>query len=65
MFWEFYKNKWYLFPNDEEDSIAEIGVEEDGTFYWVECETQSGYNGFETFKEAQTDAQAYFVKEEV
>lgn len=62
MYWEFVNCKWYLF-RDEEDSLAEVGVEEDGTFYWIECETQSGYDGFESLKEAKADAEAYFVKE--
>lgn len=57
-------NRWVLFSHDEdgdETEIAEVGFE-DGSYYWVEIDSDCGYEGFDTLDEAKADAEKYFSK---
>lgn len=57
--------KWYLFCNDEDESIAEVGQEDaelegDKSYYWIKCDSNCGYGDYLTMNEAKAAAEAYF-----
>jgi hypothetical protein len=57
-------NKWYLWSNtDDEVQIAEVGQDEDGTYYWIEIENTTGVGDFATANRAMADADHYFDKQ--
>lgn len=69
MYWncDFMNGKWYLFREDEDEAIAEVGQEDaelegDKSYYWIECESSCGYGDYDTLAEAKSAAEAYFVK---
>ena len=66
MYWNYdaMENKWYLWneTDDGEEAIAEVGQDEDGTYYWVDLMDADGYCGFDTMDEAKADIEAYFKK---
>lgn len=59
MYWNYdaMENKWYLWneTDDGEEAIAEVGQDEDGTYYWITLDDNCGYTDFETAEEAMTD----------
>lgn len=62
MYWNYdaMDAKWYLFvETDEGDkNIAEVGQDEDGTYYWAD-DNGDGYCDFATAEEAIIDADIY------
>lgn len=64
MYWNYdaMENKWYLWneTDDGEQAIAEVGQDEDGTYYWVELENETGYYGYDMIDEAKSAVEAYF-----
>lgn len=64
MYWNYdaMDAKWYLWveTDDGEKNIAEVGQDEDGTYYWVELENETGYYGYDTTDEAKSAVEAYF-----
>lgn len=57
--------KWILWSHTEDDEvqIAEVGQDEDGTYYWIEIESTCGYCDFATAEKAMADADNYFDKQ--
>lgn len=58
MSWFYYNGIWYLF-GEEEESLAEVGVEYvDGykSYYWLDCKAHFGLGDYDTLEEAQTAA---------
>lgn len=57
--------KWILWSHTEDDEvqIAEVGQDEDGTYYWIEIESTCGYCDFATAEKAMADADHYFDKQ--
>ena len=62
MYWNYdaMENKWYLWneTDDGEEAIAEVGQDEDGTYYWADDDGKGDY-GFATAEKAMTDADYY------
>ena len=55
------ENKWELYADAQSDEVlAEVGQDEDGTYYWVSLDDNCGYTDFETAAEAMTDADGHF-----
>jgi hypothetical protein len=57
--------KWYLFGEDEDEPIAEVGVEDaelegEKSYYWIDLECSSGYGDYDTVDEAKSVAEGYF-----
>jgi hypothetical protein len=62
---DFMDLKWYLFRDDEDEAIAEVGQEDaelegDKSYYWIECDSCCGYGDYPTMNEAKAEAEAYF-----
>ena len=60
MYWNYdaMDAKWYLW--NETEAIAEVGQDEDGTYYWVDLGDNCGYCDFATADKAMADADGYF-----
>ena len=55
------ENKWELYADAQSDEVlAEVGQDEDGTYYWIDLSDDCGYCDFATAAEAMADAEEHF-----